>query len=99
MGHEAAIERKHLRLRQVGGRTVFVRVAEDELTWLERRARAWSRIVAAPFDRWLRQPIAKAEVIVGMIKWRCRVQVQRRKHFDALPPSDKFFVLRLRSCF
>ena len=70
----------------------FVRIAEDELTRLERRAGTGRRLVAAPFDHRLRQPIAIAEVIVGVIKWRRRVQVQRREHFDTLALRDEFFV-------
>ena len=44
----------------------------------------------------LRQPVAIAEVIVGMVERRRRLQVQRREHFDTLAPRDELCVLRLR---
>ena len=90
----AAVAGQNFRLRQVGGRSVFVRVAEDELAWLERRAGAGRRYVAGAFDDRLREPVAIAEVVVRVIERRRRLQVQRREHLNAFALRDEFCVLR-----
>ena len=47
VGHVAAVAGEDLGLRQVGRRAVLVGVAEDELAWLQRRAGAGRRLLAA----------------------------------------------------
>ena len=54
---------------------------------------AGRRYLASAFDDRLREPVAIAEVIVGIIEWRRRLQVQRRKHLDAFALRDEFVVL------
>ena len=95
IGHVAAVAGKDFRLRQIGARSVLVRVAEDEFARLERRAGARRRRLAGAFDDRLRKPVAVAEVIVRIVERRRRLQVQRRKHLHALALRDEFFVLDL----
>ena len=78
----AAVTGQDLGLRQAGGETAFVGVAEEELPWLERRARAGCRYFPHFLDHRLRQSIAVAEVVVRMIQRGGRLQVQDREGFD-----------------
>ena len=95
IGHVAAVAGKNFGLRQIGGRSVFVRVAEDEFTRLERRAGAGRRHLAGALDDRLREPVAIAEVVVCIVERRRRLQVQRREHLNAFAPRDELVVLRL----
>src|SRR5262245_39726428 len=93
--HIAAVVRKNRWLRQMGGRTLFVRIAEDELAGFQRRTGARCRLFTAALDHWLRQPITVAEVIVRILERRCGRHVQRRQHSDAVTSRDQLFVLGL----
>ena len=62
---------------------VLVRVAEDELARLERRARCRASAHRRALDRRLRQPVAVAEVIVRIVERRRGFEIERGKHFDA----------------
>ena len=93
IGHEAAVAGQDFRLRQVGGRPVLVRVAEDELTRLERGARAGRRYVARALDHRLRKPVAITEVIVRVIEGRGRLEIERREHLDAFALGEELVVL------
>ena len=50
VSHIAAVAGKNFGLRQIGGRSVFVRVPEDEFAWLERRAGAGRRHLPGALD-------------------------------------------------
>src|SRR6516165_10528322 len=81
-------------LRQIGGRSCFVRVTEDEFTRLERRTRAGCGRLATAFNDGLRESIAIAEVVVRIDKWWYGRQVKRREHFHVPALRDEFVVLR-----
>src|SRR6478672_4707991 len=95
IGHVAAVAGKNFWLRQIGGRSVFVRVTEDEFTRLERRAGARRRHFASTLDDRLREPVAVAEMVVRVVERRRRLQVQRREHLHALALRNEFVVLYL----
>src|SRR5437762_3604512 len=95
IGHVASVAGKNLGFGKIGREAVFVRVAEDEFSRLERGTGPWRRLFACPFNDRLREPIAVPEVVVRMAKRRRRLQVQRREHFHAGAPRDEFGVLRL----
>ena len=76
--HITAVARKNLRLRQSGGRTFFVRIAEYEFAWLQRWAGSGRWLFAGTLDDRLRKPIAIAKVFVGVIERRSRLQIERR---------------------
>ena len=77
IGHVASVARKSFGLRQIGGRSSFVRVTEDEFTRLERRAGARGRHLATAFNDGLRESIAITEVVVRIDEWRYCRQVKR----------------------
>ena len=93
IGHVAAVAGKNFGLRQIGGRSVFVRVPEDEFARLERRAGAGRRHFASAFDDRLREPVAVAEMVVRIVERRRRLQVQRGEHLNPFAPRDELIVL------
>src|SRR5436190_22928925 len=93
IGHEAAVARESFGLRQIGGRSSFVRVAEDEFTRLARRAVARGRHLATVFNDGLRESIAIAEVVVGIDEWRYGVQVKRREYLAVDALRNEYVVL------
>src|SRR4030095_12947293 len=95
IGHVTAVTGKDLRLRQIGGRAVFVRVSEDELARLQGRAGAGRRLLAGAFDDRLRKPVAIAEVVMRIVERRGGLQVQRREQLDTVGSRDELCVLRL----
>ena len=98
IGHVAAVAGENFGLRQIGGRSVFVRVAEDEFARLERRAGAGRRHFAGAFDDRLRKPVAVAEMVVRIVERRRRLQVQRREHLHAFALCDELVVLGDAAC-
>ena len=90
VGEKAAVARQDLGLRQRDRSAVLVGVAEEKLSRLERRARAWRRHLAGSLDRRLRQPIAVAEMVVRVVERRCRLEVECRKHFDTGATRDAY---------
>src|SRR6266536_2282545 len=73
ISHVAAVAGQNFRLWQIGGRSVFVRVAEDEFARLERRAGAGRRHFASALDDRLREPVAVAEMVVCIVERRRRL--------------------------
>jgi putative DNA primase/helicase len=51
----------------IGGHSKFVRIAKDKFARLQRRARAGGRFLAAAFNDWLRESVAKSEMVVRML--------------------------------
>ena len=94
VGHETAVARKNLRLRERWRIAVFVWVAEDELAGFEQPTGAGRWLVAATLDDRLREPVAKAEVIVRVVERRSRLKVERGKHFHAWASREVLVVLR-----
>ena len=92
--HVAAVAGQHFRLRQVGDRAVLVGIAEDELAGLQRRARAGRGLLARSLHHRLRQPVPEAEVVVGVVERRRRVQIQIRQPAHAVAPGDQLVVRR-----
>ena len=66
VGHVAAVEREIFGLRIIGYDTVFVWIAEDELTRLQRSPGAGRRLLARPLDHRLRKTVAVAKMIVSI---------------------------------
>jgi len=58
-------------------RAAFVRVAEYELTRLQRIAGTRSWLFSGTFDNRLREPVAVTKVIVSIVERRRRLQVER----------------------
>ena len=56
---------------------------------------AGRRDLASAFDDRLREPVAVAEMVVCVVEWRRRLQVQRREHLHAFALRDEFVVLDL----
>src|SRR4029077_329433 len=94
IGHVAAVARENFGLRQIGGRSGFVRITEDEFTRLELRTGAGGRHLATAFNDGVRESIAIAEVIVRIDEWRYGRQVKRREHFHVAALRDEFVMLR-----
>ncbi len=94
VGHVAAVARQNFRPRTVGYDSVFVRVAKNELTRLQRIAGAGRGLLARPLDDRLRQTVPITKMIVSMIKRRNGVKVERREDLDAGTIGDKLRVLR-----
>ena len=92
VGHVAAVARQHLGLRQISGRPVFVGIAQDELAGFQRRSRARRRLLTGSLHHRLRQPVSEAEVVVGVVKRRRRVQVEDRQAPHPVAPSDVLVV-------
>ena len=90
--HVAPIAGQHLWLRKVGDRPVLVGVAENELTRLERSARAGSGLLTRSLDHRLRQPVAEPEVVMGVVERRCGVQIQERQASNAVAACHQLVV-------
>jgi len=73
ISHVAAIAGQNFRSWQIGGRSVFVRVPEDEFARLERRAGAGRWHFASALDDRLREPVAVAEMVVRVVERRRRL--------------------------
>ena len=91
----AAVAGQNFWLRQIGGRSVFVRVAEDEFARLERRAGAGRWHFASALDDRLGKPVAVAEMVMRVVERRRRLQVQRGEHLNAFALCDEFGVFDL----
>ena len=94
IGHIAAVAGKNFWLRQIGGRSDFVLVPEDEFPWFERRpSRASAR------HQCLQSPAARAgrDNRSGRAQYRMAacVKVQGRQHLNAFAVRDESFVLCL----
>ena len=70
ISHVAAIAGENFGLRQIGGRSEFVRVAKDEFARLQRRASAGRGRLPGSFNDWLRNPVPVAKVVVRVNEWR-----------------------------
>jgi hypothetical protein len=90
-----AVVRENFGLRQIGRRPVLVRIAKDELARLQWCAGTWRRLFARAVDDRLRQPIAVTKVVVRVVEWWSRLDVQRRKRLHAFATGDELVVLRL----
>ncbi len=93
VSHVAAVAGQYLGQRAIGDHAIFVRIPEDELARLQRRARAGRRILAAALDSRLGQPVAIAEVVVGVIERRDGLEIEHGEKLDAWACGDEFFVL------
>ena len=93
VGHVAAVARESFGLRVIGYDTVFVRIAEDELTRLQRIPGAGCRLLARPLDHRLRKTVAVAKMIVSIVKRRNGLKVEHREDLDAGAAGDKLLVL------
>ncbi len=80
IGHVAAITREFRWLREISDDALFVWIAEDEFSCLERPARARRGLFPRALDYRLGQAVPEAEVIVGVVERRCGVQVEMRQH-------------------
>src|SRR5580700_4104807 len=78
ISHIAAVAGQNLRLWQIGGRSVFVRVAEDEFAGFEQPPGPGSRNLSGVFHDRLGEPVAVPEMVMCIVEWRRRLQVQRR---------------------
>src|SRR4030095_15317750 len=87
--------RQNFGLWQVGGRSVFVGIAEDEFTGLEGSTSAWCRHFAGALDDRLREPITVTKVVMCIIERRSRLEVQRRQHLNAFTLCDELVMLDL----
>lgn len=70
------------------GGPLFVRVAEEELTRIERCARAGRRHLARTLDDRLRQTVSVAKVFMGILVRRSCLQVQVREDLHAGRPVE-----------
>ena len=91
--HVAAVARQHLGLGQIGDRPVFVGIAEDELAGLQRCTGTRCRLLARSLHHRLRQPVAEAEVVVGVVERRRRVEVEVRQAAHAVGAGEQLVVL------
>jgi hypothetical protein len=82
IGHIAAVAGETVGLRQAGGRAVLVGIAKNELACLDRRSRSGRRLDARSLDLRLREPVAEAEVVVGVVEWRGRLQIEIGEDLD-----------------
>ena len=95
ISHVAAVAGQNFRLRQIGGRSVFVRVAEDEFAGFERPPGAGCRNLSGAFHDRLGEPVAVAEMVMCIVERRRRLQVQRREHLHAFAPCHEVGVFDL----
>ncbi len=79
VGHIAAVTGQHLRLGEVGHRSVLVGVAQDELAGFQWVAGSGCRLLAGALHHRLRQPVPETEVIVGVVERWGGVEVQVRQ--------------------
>ena len=93
VGHVAAVARESFGLRAVGYDTVFVWIAEDELTRLQRIPGAGRRFFARLLNHRLRQTVAVAKMIVSVAERRNGVKVEHGEDLDAGAVGDKLLVL------
>ena len=71
VGHVTAVAGEDIRVGLCRNDSIFVGIAEYELSRLEGSSRAWRRHIAGPLDHRLGKPVAVAEVIVCIVKrWR-----------------------------
>src|SRR5262249_62066892 len=69
IGHVTAVAGQNFGLRQIDGRSEFVRITENEFARLERRVGAGRRHFASAFNDRLREPVTIAEVVVCIDEW------------------------------
>ena len=81
IGEKAAVPRQDLGLGQWAGVAVFIRIPEEELARLERRACTGSRLDAHALDLRLRHAIAIAEMIVRIVERRSGLEIECRERF------------------
>ena len=81
IGEKAAVPRQDVGLRQWAGVAVFIRIPEEELARLERRACTGRRLDAHALDLRLRHAIAIAEMIVRIIERRSGLEIECRERF------------------
>ena len=94
VGHVAAVLRQNFGPRAVGYDAVFVGIAKNELSWLQRLAGSGRRFVAVSLDGRLRQPVAVAEMLVRVSERRNGLKVEHGEDLDAGAAGDKLPVLR-----
>ena len=83
IGDVAAVARNDLRLRQSGREVELIGITEEKFARLDERARSRRRVVAAAFDRRLRQTVAIAEMLVRVIEGRNGCEIEARQHGHA----------------
>ncbi len=83
IGHEAAVARQFLRLRDLRDGAAFVGIAEKELARLDRRSRARRGRGANSFDRNFRKAIEVPEMLARSAVRRDGLEIQKREQRDA----------------
>ena len=82
VGQKAAVARQDLGLQQWAGVAVFIRIPEEKLARLERRACAGRRLNAQALDLRLRHAVAIPEMVVRIVERRRRLEIECRQRFD-----------------
>ena len=67
----------------------FRRISKNEFAWFQRSPGAGRRYLTRTFYDWLRELVAVAKMIVSVVNWRGRIEVQRRKNLDAFALGDE----------